>query len=66
MATTPAEVTVIGGVDTHKHTHYAALIDDRGRLPDHREFAATDAGYAERRLAVEHLAGNSDRAVRGY
>lgn len=46
MATTPAEVTVIGGVDTHKLTHYAAAIDDRGRLLGHREFPATDTGYA--------------------
>jgi transposase len=45
MTTTPATVTVIGGVDTHKHTHYAAVIDDQGRLLGHREFAATDPGY---------------------
>jgi transposase len=36
---------VIGGVDTHKHTHYAAAIDDQGRLLGHREFPATDRGY---------------------
>ena len=34
-------MTVIGGVDTHKHTHYAAVIDEHGRLlvitvPRHR------------------------------
>src|SRR5450830_1425510 len=45
MATTNATVTVIGGVDTHKHTHYAAAVDDRGRLLGHREFSATDDGY---------------------
>jgi len=45
MTTTPATVTVIGGVDTHKHTHYAAAIDDHGRLLGHREFPATDPGY---------------------
>jgi hypothetical protein len=38
-------VTVIGGVDTHKHTHYAAAIDDQGRLLGHREFPANDHGY---------------------
>jgi hypothetical protein len=27
---------VIGGVDTHKHTHYAGAIDDQGRLLGHR------------------------------
>lgn len=42
---TPVIVTVIGGVDTHKHTHYAAAIDDKGRLLSHREFPATDHGY---------------------
>lgn len=36
---------VIGGVDTHKHTHYAAAIDDQGRLLGHQEFPATDHGY---------------------
>ena len=42
---TPVSVTVIGGVDTHKHTHYAAAIDDQGRLLGHHEFPATDHGY---------------------
>src|SRR4029434_9677819 len=37
--------TVIGGEDTHKHTHYAAAIDDSGRLVGHRQFPATDRGY---------------------
>lgn len=48
MATeTVAEpVTVIGGVDTHKLTHYAAAVDDHGRLLGDREFPATDRGYA--------------------
>jgi transposase len=45
MTTTPATVTVIGGVDTHKHTHYAAAIDDQGRLLGHQEFPANDSGY---------------------
>ena len=41
---TPVSITVIGGVDTHKHTHYAAAIDDQGRLLGHHEFPATDHG----------------------
>jgi transposase len=45
MTTEPS--AVIGGVDTHKHTHYAAIIDDHGRLLGHRQFSATDAGYRE-------------------
>jgi transposase len=36
---------VIGGVDTHKRTHYAAVIDDNGRLLDHEEFPANAEGY---------------------
>ena len=40
--TTPA---VIGGVDTHKHTHYAAVVDETGRLLGHQQFPATDHGY---------------------
>ena len=36
---------VIGGVDTHKHTHYAAVIDQHGRLLGHQQFPATDVGY---------------------
>jgi transposase len=40
-------VTVIGGVDTHKHTHYAAAVDDHGRLLGHQEFAANDRGYRD-------------------
>jgi transposase len=37
--------SVIGGVDTHKHTHYAAAVDQHGRLLGHQEFPATDRGY---------------------
>jgi transposase len=47
MATTTTAVTVIGGVDTHKHSHYAAVIDDQGRLLGHQEFPATDPGYEQ-------------------
>src|SRR6201994_3398946 len=43
MATEAASVT--GGVGTHKHTHYAAAVDDQGRLLGHQEFPATDRGY---------------------
>lgn len=47
MATTTATVTVIGGVDTHKHTHHGVVVDDQGRLLGHQEFSATDTGYVE-------------------
>ena len=42
---TTEAITVIGGVDTHKHTHYAAVLDQHGRLLGHQEFPATDRGY---------------------
>jgi transposase len=42
---TTEATTVIGGVDTHKHTHYAAAVDQHGRLLGHQEFPATDRGY---------------------
>ena len=42
---TTSAMAVIGGVDTHKHTHYAAAIDTNGRLLGHRQFAANDPGY---------------------
>lgn len=46
MTTITDTVTVIGGVDTHKLTHYAAAIDTHGRLLGHHEFPATGPGYA--------------------
>jgi transposase len=38
---------VIGGVDTHKHTHHAAVIDERGQLLGDREFRTDAYGQAE-------------------
>ncbi|KHK94695.1 transposase [Microbacterium mangrovi] len=46
MTTIADTVTVIGGVDTHKNTHYAAAVDNQGRLLGHHEFPATGPGYA--------------------
>lgn len=43
----PEAIAVIGGVDTHKNTHYAAAVDDHGRLLGHHEFPANDRGYAD-------------------
>ena len=36
---------VIGGVDTHKDVHVAAVIDDRGKILDTSSFETTTAGY---------------------
>jgi len=41
----PEGVAVIGGVDTHKNTHYASAVDDHGRFLGHCEFPANDNGY---------------------
>ncbi len=38
---------VIGGVDTHRDTHTAAVIDPIGRLLEHHTFPATAAGYRQ-------------------
>jgi transposase len=38
---------VIGGVDTHKHTHHAAVIAGSGQLLGEREFRADAKGHAE-------------------
>lgn len=38
--------TVVGGVDTHKDAHVAAVIDLVGRLLGTRTFPTTSAGYA--------------------
>jgi transposase len=38
---------VVGGVDTHKDTHTAAAIDDRGRLLGCAQFPATPRGYRD-------------------
>jgi len=39
--------SVIGGVDTHRDTHHAAVIDSTGGLLGDAEFPATTAGYAD-------------------
>jgi transposase len=38
---------VVGGVDTHKDTHTAAAIDERGRLLGCEQFPATPRGYQD-------------------
>lgn len=38
-------VHVIGGVDTHKHTHHAAAITTSGQLLGDRQFPATLMGH---------------------
>ena len=44
---TSTESGVFGGVDTHKHFHVAAAVDDAGRLLGAEAFAADAAGYQQ-------------------
>jgi transposase len=54
------------GVDTHKHTHTAALVTPTGRLVAHLTAAADAAGYAHLlRFAREHAAGRRIWAIEG-
>ena len=48
---------VTGGVDTHKDTHTAAVLDPTGRLLGHRQFPTTPAGYA---LLLEWLRAHGE------
>ena len=43
----PETLRVIGGVDTHKDVHVAAVIDELGRLLDTASFPADAAGYRQ-------------------
>jgi len=50
---TKATIGVTGGSDTHSDTHYAAAIDDVGRLLGTREFPADLNGYQRLREWLE-------------
>lgn len=46
MTTKPPSRHIVAGVDTHKWTHHAAVLDaNTGKLLADHEFAATQAGY---------------------
>ena len=47
MADTDATLRVIGGVDTHKDVHVAAVLDELGRLLATASFGANPAGYKQ-------------------
>jgi transposase len=53
MATTAVFVT--GGVDTHGHTHHAAVLDYMGRQLGDREFPTSPAGY---RALLQWMSGH--------
>ena len=43
----PVERRVVGGVDTHKDLHVAAVVDERDRVLATRCFATTRQGYRQ-------------------
>jgi transposase len=57
---TPAARRVVGGVDTHKDLHVAAVVDEHDRLIDSRSFATTRQGYRHM-LAWMRSLGQLDR-----
>jgi transposase len=54
---------VVGGVDTHKDTHTAAAIDERGRLLGCEQFPATPRGYQELLAWLRGHAGENGRLL---
>jgi hypothetical protein len=57
---TPAPGRVVGGVDTYKDLHVAAVVDEHDRLIDSRSFATTRQGYRQM-LAWMRSLGRLDR-----
>ena len=51
-----SRVDVFGGVDTHRDTHVAAVVDGAGRLLGSESFAAEETGY-RRMVACFELRG---------
>ncbi len=49
MRSMPAEQppVVVGGIDTHKDLHTAAVVDESGELLGTRSFATTRQGYRQ-------------------
>jgi transposase len=43
----PAKRHVVGGVDTHKDLHVAAVVDERDRVLGSQSFATTRQGYRQ-------------------
>ena len=52
---------VVGGVDTHKDTHTAAAIDERGRLLGCEQFPTTPRGYQDLLAWLRGHAGKNGR-----
>src|SRR5919202_3102363 len=60
------QIDFVVGVDTHKHTHTAALVTPTGRLVTHLTVTADATGYAHLlRFAREQAAGRRVWAIEG-
>ena len=53
------------GIDTHKHTHVAVLLDGLGRKQGSLQFSATDSGAAELLAWSRHLGAPQTAGVEG-
>ena len=47
MAVTEGTRRIVGGVDTHKDLHVAAVVDEQDRVMETRSFATTRQGYRQ-------------------
>src|SRR5205823_8341374 len=73
----PAKRHVVGGVDTHKDLHVAAVVDERDRVLGSRSFTTTRRGYrqmlawmgsfgeVQRPLSANGKASNANPRYRG-
>src|SRR5271166_3997819 len=55
MAVTGGTRRIVGGVDTHKDLHVAAVVDEQGRVIGTRSFATTRQGYVDSELSCPVL-----------
>ena len=47
MAVTEGTRRIVGGADTHKDLHVAAVVDEQDRVMETRSFATTRQGYRQ-------------------
>lgn len=57
--------TVVAGVDTHKDTHHAAVIDTAGRQIADASFPTTKKGYVELSAFVSSFGNSFVLALKG-
>src|SRR5258708_40219441 len=62
MAVNEGTRRIVGGVDTHKDLHVAAVVDEQDRVIETRSFATTRQGYRQM-LAWMRAFGDLQRIV---